>query len=440
MKRKLALLLAVCLAISPVGAGYYPIQAFAAETESGVQIPVIVTVSDENGTTLSEEAAQKANAEQYSMTVGDTRQLTAVMEQGDGFPALSTWSSETPEIIDIDDDGIITAISEGKGLISLSISYDVSQNPVEFKYEIIVNEAEAEVSEETAVVTASDAATDAAAAEIADPTAAEATTGEAAAETADPTTAATDTTTATSETTATDATAADAAKTTIATAEAAAAPDAATAEIADPTVAATAAVASEDPTETATASIAMNSAVQTGNASSLVDPAEGEPTVITPHWEGSTSNWSYITVDGTKATGKVEIDGQTYIFTPEGLMKTGWAKYGDYWYYLEKNGRMVKGWLKLNDAWYYLNDDGSMKTGRLDLNGTSYIFDESGKMRTGWTKFDGKWYYLGLGGSMLKSWQYGSAAPSGVTGSFSGSPRHYRKRSAAAALRPGRQV
>ena len=190
MKRKLALLLAGCLAISPAAAGLYPVQAFAAEagveSKPGEQVSVSVSVSDENGTILTEKTAREANAEQYSMTVGDTRQLTAVMEQGDGFPALSTWSSETPEIIDIDDDGIITAISEGKGLISLSISYDVSQNPVEFKYEIIVNEAEAEVSEETAVVTASDAATDAAAAEIADPIATEATTGEAAAETADP--------------------------------------------------------------------------------------------------------------------------------------------------------------------------------------------------------------------------------------------------------------
>ena len=156
MKRKLALLLAGCLAISPAAAGLYPVQAFAAEagveSKPGEQVSVSVSVSDENGTILTEKTAREANAEQYSMTVGDTRQLTAVMEQGDGFPALSTWSSETPEIIDIDDDGIITAISEGKGLISLSISYDVSQNPVEFKYEIIVNEAEAEVSEETAVV------------------------------------------------------------------------------------------------------------------------------------------------------------------------------------------------------------------------------------------------------------------------------------------------
>ena len=152
MKRKLALLLAGCLAISPAAAGLYPVQAFAAEagveSKPGEQVSVSVSVSDENGTILTEKTAREANAEQYSMTVGDTRQLTAVMEQGDGFPALSTWSSETPEIIDIDDDGIITAISEGKGLISLSISYDVSQNPVEFKYEIIVNEAEAEVSEQ----------------------------------------------------------------------------------------------------------------------------------------------------------------------------------------------------------------------------------------------------------------------------------------------------
>ena len=110
MKRKLALLLAGCLAISPAAAGYYPTQAFAAETgtESGSegQVTLLVSVSDENGTALtevSEEGAKNADAGQYSMTVGETRQLIASMEQEDAFPALSIWSSETPEIIDIDD-------------------------------------------------------------------------------------------------------------------------------------------------------------------------------------------------------------------------------------------------------------------------------------------------------------------------------------------------
>ena len=49
MKRKLALLLAGCLAISPAAAGYYPAQALAAETdagsESGDPVPAKISVS-----------------------------------------------------------------------------------------------------------------------------------------------------------------------------------------------------------------------------------------------------------------------------------------------------------------------------------------------------------------------------------------------------------
>ena len=250
MKRKLALLLAGCLAITPAAAGFYPVQAFAAETvaetESGVQVPISVSVSDENGTILTEETAQEANAEQYSMTVGDTRQLTAVMEQGEGFPALSTWSSETPEIIDIDDDGVITAKSEGKGLILLSISYDVSQNPTEFKYEIIVNKAEAEISEETTEVTADAAA---ASAEEIIP---EETTAPAEASAASEETAATADTAATAAAI-TDTTAADTADSTADPAAAAtdvttdaAATDVATTEVTDSTAAATDAATATD--------------------------------------------------------------------------------------------------------------------------------------------------------------------------------------------------
>ena len=131
MKRKLALLLAGCIAVSPAAAGYYPLQAYAAETgaDSGPveQVPIIVSVTDENGTALSEETSQQADAEQYSMTVGDTRQLTAVMEQGEDFPALSIWSSETPGIIDIDDDGVITAKSAGTGASPMT-SVKIPQN------------------------------------------------------------------------------------------------------------------------------------------------------------------------------------------------------------------------------------------------------------------------------------------------------------------------
>ena len=162
MKRKLALLLAGCLAISPAAAGYYPAQALAAETdagsESGDPVPakISVSVKDENETVLSaisNDAGQEEDTAKYSMSVGETRQLTALIEQGEEFPALSVWNSETPEIIDIDDDGFITAKSAGAGLISLSISSDISQNPTEFKYEILVLEPEIVVSEEITAVT-----------------------------------------------------------------------------------------------------------------------------------------------------------------------------------------------------------------------------------------------------------------------------------------------
>ena len=346
MKRKLALLLAGCLAISPAAAGYYPTQAFAAETgtESGSegQVTLLVSVSDENGTALtevSEEGAKNADAGQYSMAVGETRQLIASMEQEDAFPALSIWSSETPEIIDIDDDGFITAKSSGTGLVVLSISYDASQNPAEYKYEITVSEAEAEVSEEiaeaadTAAASAeeiipeepaapaevpAEAGSDAAAEAAVDTTVTDtAAAGQTeAAESGDPAVAAA---VETADSAATAVENADSAATTAGQAEAA--------ESGAPAVAA-ADEAAADPEDTSTASIAMNSAVETGNASSKVEADQGKAAVVTPHWEGENgAARSYITSDGTKAAGKVEIDGETYIFTPEGVMQTGWAKY-----------------------------------------------------------------------------------------------------------------
>ena len=58
MKRKIALILAGCLAFSPVSAGLYPSQAHAAEAETISEIPeqtpIVITVKDENDVTLTE--------------------------------------------------------------------------------------------------------------------------------------------------------------------------------------------------------------------------------------------------------------------------------------------------------------------------------------------------------------------------------------------------
>ena len=459
MKRKLALLLAGCLAISPAAAGCYPAQAFAAETvagsESGDPIIIAVSVKDENGTALTaidKENEQDADTAKYSIPVGETRQFTAIIEQGEDFPALSVWSSETPEVIDIDDDGFITAKSAGKGLITLSISNDVSQNPIEYKFEIIVSEPEIQISEEITEVTEDTApapaeapveaaaaaevteetAAEVPAAEVTEETAAEVPTAEVAEETAaadtaaasvsgdpiavsdaEPAEAATD-----SEVDASSDETADAASDEAAAsvsgdpvavpdaepanaaadseADAAAAPDASVSG--DP-----AAAAATDPIETVTASVAMDAAVETGNTSSKVNANQGP--VVTPHWEGGGSSaWRYIKNDGSKATGKMTIGGKIYIFNSAGDMCTGWTYYQGAWYYLEQSGEARTGWLKEGRDWYYLTGDGSMKTGRLDLGSSSFIFNNSGRMLTGWAWYGGRWYYLDSNGYMKKGW------------------------------------
>ena len=411
MKRKLALLLAGCLAISPAAAGYYPAQALAAETdagsESGDPVPakISVSVKDENETVLSaisNDAGQEEDTAKYSMSVGETRQLTALIEQGEEFPALSVWNSETPEIIDIDDDGFITAKSAGAGLISLSISSDISQNPTEFKYEILVLEPEIVVSEEITAVTEDSAPApaettdEAAAAPEAEPAA------ETKEETAEPAAEAADSAEATvsgdpaaaPETEPVAAAEPEAVET--AADEAAAAPEATVSG--DPTAAAAA-----EPTESSAAAIAMNAAVETGNTSSKVSPAQGA--LVTPHWEGSySSGWRYIKNDGTKSTGKMSIDGKIYIFNSAGEMCTGWTYYGNAWYYLERSGEAKKGWYKEGRTWYYLTGDGSMKTGRLDLGSSSFLFNSSGAMQTGWAWYGGKWYYMDSNGYMKRGW------------------------------------
>ena len=411
MKRKLALLLAGCLAISPAAAGYYPAQALAAETdagsESGDPVPakISVSVKDENETVLSaisNDAGQEEDTAKYSMSIGETRQLTALIEQGEEFPALSVWNSETPEIIDIDDDGFITAKSAGAGLISLSISSDISQNPTEFKYEILVLEPEIVVSEEITAVTEDSAPApaettdEAAAAPEAEPAA------ETKEETAEPAAEAADSAEATvsgdpaaaPETEPVAAAEPEAVET--AADEAAAAPEATVSG--DPTAAAAA-----EPTESSAAAIAMNAAVETGNTSSKVSPAQGA--LVTPHWEGSySSGWRYIKNDGTKSTGKMTIDGKIYIFNSAGEMCTGWTYYGNAWYYLERSGEAKKGWYKEGRTWYYLTGDGSMKTGRLDLGSSSFLFNNSGAMQTGWAWYGGKWYYMDSDGYMKKGW------------------------------------
>lgn len=97
--------------------------------------------------------------------------------------------------------------------------------------------------------------------------------------------------------------------------------------------------------------------------------------------QASNGVWSYVKVDGTKATGWLNLNGT--------------------WYYLNANGNMATGWVNTNGTWYFLNGSGAMATGWIYNNGTWYFLNTSGAMKTGWLNDNGTWYYLNASGAML---------------------------------------
>ncbi len=147
----------------------------------------------------------------------------------------------------------------------------------------------------------------------------------------------------------------------------------------------------------------------------------------------------YYDENSTAVTGEQEIDGETYIFSKNGVQKTGWRtvngvrKYYDPetgkpvygWieycgkqYYIEKeetgklsdcvyeneNGNMVilgdkgdvlteEGFAKIDEDIYYIDSEGNLAVGEFKIDDTVYVFDESGKCRTGWVDVGDKKYY-----------------------------------------------
>ena len=142
MKRKLALILAGCLAISPLSANLTTIQAFAAEhteSEDSRSSLFSVYVSDENGCELDEGAI-------YPLSAGESRNLTAAIggdEESSSY--FVTWNSEDPEIVSLDNGGSLSALSSGTTKIYLNVSNGSDQ--YSFCYTVRISEPE--ISEET---------------------------------------------------------------------------------------------------------------------------------------------------------------------------------------------------------------------------------------------------------------------------------------------------
>lgn len=104
---------------------------------------------------------------------------------------------------------------------------------------------------------------------------------------------------------------------------------------------------------------------------------------IVSKWQKVDEKWFYFNDQGEMATGKVELDGNTYYFGPanDGVMKTGWVQLENdsddvddslSWYYFDKSGRMISNQVdKKIDGSYYTFVNGVMQTGWYKLPSTA---------------------------------------------------------------------
>lgn len=77
-------------------------------------------------------------------------------------------------------------------------------------------------------------------------------------------------------------------------------------------------------------------------------------------WQQDGDGWRY-GADGAYASDAfLEIDGNTYHFSPDGNMDTGWVELGGSWYYFAPGGQMAIGEQVVGDTAYTFSGDGRL--------------------------------------------------------------------------------
>lgn len=190
---------------------------------------------------------------------------------------------------------------------------------------------------------------------------------------------------------------------------------------------------SETQTTTAAPETTTEAVTTTASETGTVVPME-------PGWNTDESGRIfYYRTDGTYLTGVQEIDGESYIFSANGVLKTGWRTVnGRRMYFDPKTGAPVYGWLEYcgknyfieqdkgkliglaivdeaNHAYifdakgaalnekgfisfgedlYYISDEGTLLSGDVVIEGLPYRFGEDFAQETGWVDFEsGRYYY-----------------------------------------------
>ncbi|MGN1481338.1 N-acetylmuramoyl-L-alanine amidase family protein, partial [Porcipelethomonas sp.] len=119
-------------------------------------------------------------------------------------------------------------------------------------------------------------------------------------------------------------------------------------------------------------------------------------------WNLINGRWFYYS-DGVPASGTLEIDGETYLFAPNGALKTDWQTINSLRIYFDYNTHSpVYGWIDYMDNLYYCDKQSGKFTGMHDIDGQTYIFNEKGILQTGFIKYESNMYYGDENGVIVK--------------------------------------
>ena len=121
----------------------------------------------------------------------------------------------------------------------------------------------------------------------------------------------------------------------------------------------------------------------------------------TDGWSLQNNRWFYY-IDGAPANGIVEIDGESYLFAPNGALKTGWQTVNSIRTYFDSETHSpVYGWISYMGNTYYNDKQYGKLIGMHEIDGKTYIFKDTGIMQTGFGKCQGYMYCCDENGVLI---------------------------------------
>lgn len=122
--------------------------------------------------------------------------------------------------------------------------------------------------------------------------------------------------------------------------------------------------------------------------------ASAEETVDYGWVTDENSKTYYYDNTGEKLTGYCEIDGENYLFAPNGALKYGWFDVqGVRKFFDLETGVQINGWVYYMNEYFYADSTLGKLSGIQEIDGNTYYFDEDGSLFDGWFEYDGSKYY-----------------------------------------------